>query len=182
MPERDGASTARTRVRYGIVDSPLDRLLVAASDAGVCLIALGDTDAELRTALARALPHADPIPHDTDAVAQGTDAALTVIAGEDPASEVPLDVHATAFQRQVWERLIAIPAGATRSYAEIAGELGMPQGQRAVARACAGNPVALLVPCHRVLRSDGGYGGYRWGVARKKALLARERAAAGTSP
>lgn len=176
MPERESVRTARTRVRYGIVDSPLDRLLVAASDEGVCFVALGDTDAQVRTALASALPEADPIARDVEAVTQGATAALTVIAGGDPAFDVPLDVRATPFQSRVWACLTAIPAGVTRSYAEIAGELDMPQGQRAVARACAGNPLALLVPCHRVLRSDGGYGGYRWGVARKKALLARERA------
>ena len=182
MPEHDNGGTARTQVHYGIVDSPLDRLLVAASDEGVCFVALGDTDAEVRTALASALPEADSIARDTEAVAQGTAAALAVSAGSDPASDVPLDVRATPFQSRVWACLTAIPPGVTRSYAEIAGELDMPQGQRAVARACAGNPLALLVPCHRVLRSDGGYGGYRWGVARKKALLAREQAAAGTSP
>ena len=91
--------------------------------------------------------------------------------------DLPLDVQATAFQRRVWEALRAIPYGSTRSYSEIAQSLGRPQAARAVARACATNPVSIVVPCHRVVRTDGGLGGYRWGLERKRALLAQEKAA-----
>ena len=91
--------------------------------------------------------------------------------------DLPLDVQATAFQRRVWEALRAIPYGSTRSYSEIARSLGHPQAARAVARACATNPVSLVVPCHRVVRTDGGLGGYRWGLERKRALLTQEKAA-----
>ena len=181
-PARYAKGGAGAHIVHAVVDSPMGRLLVAATNRGLCFVALGDTDAEVSAALEAEFPNADAIVHDAAAVAPGTAAVLAIIAGTEPVLDLPLDVRATTFQRRVWQSLIAIPPGATRSYAEIARELGMPQGQRAVARACAGNPVALVVPCHRVLRGDGGYGGYRWGVARKKALLAREQAAAGTSP
>lgn len=181
-PARYARGGAGARICYGIVGSPLGRLLVAATERGLGFIALGDTDAQLRAAVDAEFPRAAAVERDDAAVVPGTAAVLAIIAGGEPVLELPLDVRATAFQRRVWQSLIAIPPGATRSYAAIARELDLPQGQRAVARACARNPVALVVPCHRVLRGDGGYGGYRWGVARKKALLAREQGGDATSP
>ena len=100
------------------------------------------------------------------------------LEGETPHVDLPLDVRATAFQRRVWQELIAIPCGETRSYSEIAERLGLPNGQRAVGRACATNPVSIVIPCHRALRADGGLGGYRWGLKRKRALLDHEVALA----
>jgi AraC family transcriptional regulator of adaptative response/methylated-DNA-[protein]-cysteine methyltransferase len=101
---------------------------------------------------------------------------LDYLHGRSPHVDLPLDVRATAFQRRVWQGLLAIPPGETRSYGELADELGAPGASRAVGSACANNPVALVIPCHRVTRADGGLGGYRWGVAAKKALLERETA------
>jgi AraC family transcriptional regulator of adaptative response/methylated-DNA-[protein]-cysteine methyltransferase len=109
-------------------------------------------------------------------------AVLRHLSGELPHLELPLDVRATAFQRRVWEHLRTIPYGETRTYQQIAAELGRPGGTRAVGRACATNPVALAVPCHRVVRGDGGLGGYRWGAERKAALLAQERSQKGPQP
>ncbi len=114
----------------------------------------------------------------TDARDRLVDAVVGHVEGTAQSAELPLDVRATAFQWQVWRALQRIPEGATRSYQEIARELGQPSAARAVARACASNRVAVLIPCHRVVRGDGALGGYRWGVARKAALLAREGAAA----
>lgn len=161
------------RVGYSIVDSPLGRLLVAATDRGVCSVCLGATDAELVRALAREYPHAI---RDLDraGLAGWTTAVLAHLEGKRPRLELPLDIQATAFQWQVWSALAAIPYGETRSYGQIAHAIGRPTASRAVARACASNPVALAIPCHRVVPSSGGVGGYRWGVGRKKALLTAE--------
>jgi AraC family transcriptional regulator of adaptative response/methylated-DNA-[protein]-cysteine methyltransferase len=169
---------AGAHIAYGLVESPLGCLLVAATAKGLCFIALGEGAAEVEAALRREFPRADSLHRDDAAVAPGTAAVLAILAGETPALALPLDIRMTAFQRRVWQSLIAIPPGKTQSYSDLAEGLGLPGGQRAVARACATNPVALVLPCHRVLRGDGGLGGYRWGVERKKALLARERAAA----
>jgi AraC family transcriptional regulator of adaptative response/methylated-DNA-[protein]-cysteine methyltransferase len=161
-------------ILYAIVDSPLGRLLVAATEAGVCFVSLGDEDGPLVAALEAEFPAADSIRRDDDRVAPALHALLAYLEGETPHVELPLDVRATAFQRRVWQELIAIPPGETRTYAEIAARLGLPKGQRAVGRACATNPVPLILPCHRVLRQDGALGGYRWGLERKRALLAHE--------
>ena len=165
---------AGMRIRYAIVDSPLGRLLVAATDRGVCAVSMGASDRELQRALAGEYPAAE-ITADDQSLAAWTSAILGHLAGRQPALDLPLDVQATAFQWQVWKALASIPYGETRSYADIASAIGRPRAVRAVARACATNPVALAIPCHRVVPRAGGVGGHRWGAARKRALLQRER-------
>ena len=162
------------RIAYAICASPLGRLLVAATEKGICFVAIRAQDTDLEAALRAEFPQADEILRDERAIAPAVEALLRHLAGETPHVDLPLDVRATAFQRRVWQELRAIPPGETRSYAEIAEALGRPRGQRAVGRACAANPVAIVVPCHRALRQDGHLGGYRWGVERKEALLAQE--------
>lgn len=162
------------RVAYDIVRSRLGLLLVAATARGVCFVAFGDDEEELPVALAREYPRAQRVraPREVRAwagelVRRAEGAAARV--------DVPLDVRATAFQWAVWRALSAIPAGETRSYRAVAESLGRAGAARAVARACAANPAAVAVPCHRVVREDGRAGGYRWGPARKVALLDAER-------
>ena len=140
---------------------------------GVCAVAMGSSDAELTRALSREYPAA-AISADAGALAQWTTAILAHLAGRTPRLDLPLDVQATAFQWQVWQALAAIPYGETRTYADVAASIGRPRAVRAVARACATNPVALAIPCHRVVPAAGGAGGYRWGAGRKKALLKSE--------
>lgn len=161
-------------ISYTIVTSPLGRLLVAATAKGICFLSLGDDDEALVDALEAEFPAAEAIDRDDEAIAPSIEILFAYLRGEAPHPELPLDVRATAFQRRVWQELIAIPCGEIRSYSEIAEALGLPKGQRAVGRACATNPVSLIVPCHRALREDGGLGGYRWGLNRKQALLALE--------
>ncbi len=164
------------RIAYAIVESILGRLLIAATAKGLCFVSLGAGEAELEATLRDEFPAADRIDRDERAIAPAVRAVLRHLEGETPDVALPLDVRATAFQRRVWQELLAIPCGETRSYSEIAEALGLPRAQRAVGRACASNPVSIVVPCHRVLRQDGSLGGYRWGVARKRALLLREAA------
>jgi AraC family transcriptional regulator, regulatory protein of adaptative response / methylated-DNA-[protein]-cysteine methyltransferase len=167
---------AGMQIGYTIVDAAnasLGRLLVAATSRGVCAVAMGSSDAELTRALSREYPAAT-VAADAGALAQWTNAILAHLAGTEPRLDLPLDVQATAFQWQVWQALASIPYGETRTYAEVASAIGKPRAVRAVARACATNPVALAIPCHRVVPAAGGEGGYRWGVDRKKALLTRE--------
>ena len=161
-------------IRYSIVDSPLGRLLVGATPRGLCAVSMGASDAELERALAREYPAAD-VAADAGALAQWTKAILAHLSGQQPRLDLPLDVQATAFQWQVWKALRAIPYGETRTYGDIAKAIGRSRAVRAVARACAANPVALAVPCHRVVAAGGGLSGYRWGVGRKKKLLSSER-------
>jgi AraC family transcriptional regulator of adaptative response/methylated-DNA-[protein]-cysteine methyltransferase len=161
-------------IRYTIVDSALGRLLVAATPRGVCAVAMGTSDADLERALAQEYPAA-AIAADQGSLSRWTTAILAHVAGREPRLDLPLDVQATAFQWQVWEALRRIPYGETRTYGEIAKAIGRPRAVRAVARACATNPVAIAIPCHRVVSAGGGARGYRWGVNRKKTLLARER-------
>lgn len=163
-----------TRIRYTILTCPLGRLLLAGTERGVCAVSLGDPDAPLEQFLRGEYPAAE-IVRDDEELKAWAEQLQTHLAGERPHLDLPLDVQATAFQRRVWQALQAIPYGSTRSYGEIAADLGQPSAARAVARACATNPVAVVVPCHRVVREDGGLGGYRWGIERKKALLKRER-------
>ena len=162
-------------VRYAIVDSPLGRLLAGVTERGVCAVSMGDSDDELVRALEREYPSATIEP-DRQALAPTMSEILDYLAGRRPRVDLPLDVRATAFQWQVWNALSDIPSGQTRSYTDVARSIGRPRAVRAVARACAANPVALAIPCHRVVPIGGGVGGYRWGAARKKALLAEERA------
>ena len=163
------------RIHYTVVGSPLGRLLVAATERGVCFVALGDRDDSLVDQLGNEFPAADEIARNDLALAPSVQSLVGYLGGKTPHVQLPLDVRATAFQRRVWQELLAIPVGETRTYADIARKLGLSQGQRAVGRACATNPVSLLIPCHRALRSDGGLGGYRWGLSRKEALIALEK-------
>jgi AraC family transcriptional regulator of adaptative response/methylated-DNA-[protein]-cysteine methyltransferase len=165
---------AAALIRYTIVDSPLGRLLVAATMRGVCSIAMAASDVELERALSMEYPAAI-IERDGGRLAVWTKAILGLLAGRQPKVELPLDIQATAFQWQVWQALAAIPYGETRSYRDVAAAIGRPRAVRAVARACATNPAAIAIPCHRVVPVTGGVGGYRWGVARKKKLLETER-------
>ena len=161
-------------IAYDIVDSPLGRLLAAATHQGICFVSLGDHDNPLVEALETEFPAANAIRRDSAAIGTALEQLVAYLAGETPHLDLPLDVRATAFQRRVWQELIAIPYGETQTYSEIAARLGLPKGQRAVGRACATNPVSLVIPCHRALRKDGQLGGYRWGVQRKEALVSRE--------
>lgn len=161
-------------IAYSLVDSPLGRLLVAATAKGVCFVSLGRDDTALTEALRSEFPEAEPIERDDQATAAAVTALIDHLDGTTPHADLPLDVRATAFQRRVWQELRAIPAGETRSYAEIAAAMGLPNAQRAVGNACASNPVAIIVPCHRGVRADGSLGGYRWGPERKEHLLNTE--------
>jgi AraC family transcriptional regulator of adaptative response/methylated-DNA-[protein]-cysteine methyltransferase len=172
-PAAYGRGATGISLRYAIVGSPLGRLMVAATDRGVCAVSMGSSDQELERALSREYPKAT-LRRDSGGLAGWTKAILGHLAGRQPRLDLPLDVRATAFQWQVWTALAAIPYGQTRSYAQVAASIGRPSAARAVARACAANPVALAIPCHRVVPSAGGPGGYRWGAARKTALLAAE--------
>ena len=177
LPSEYRRGGAGMRILYTIVDSSNDtlgRLLVAATSRGVCAVAMGASDADLTRALSHEYPAAT-IAADAGALAGSARAIVAHLAGRQPRLDLPLDVQATAFQWQVWQALAAIPYGETRTYGEVAASIGRPRAVRAVARACATNPVALAIPCHRVLPAAGGTGGYRWGVARKKALLSAER-------
>ncbi len=163
-------------IRYTIVDCPLGRLLVAATERGICGVSLGDADAALEASLRGEYPAAQ-IQRDEAGLGEWISAFLSYLHGRQPDLNLPVDVQATAFQWQVWEALRAIPSGSTRSYSQVAKTLGQPQAARAVARACATNPVALVIPCHRVVRENGDLGGYRWGKERKQRLLAQEKTA-----
>jgi AraC family transcriptional regulator of adaptative response/methylated-DNA-[protein]-cysteine methyltransferase len=172
-PSRYRKQGSGVTIRYSVAETPVGRLLLAATERGVCSIQFGDSDTVLESRLRKEYPQAEIVRTDKQLV-PWVHAVRNRINGENSDS-LPLDIRATAFQRLVWEHLRAIPSGATRSYGEIAKEIGRPRGARAVARACASNPVAVAIPCHRVVREDGALGGYRWGVGRKKKLLALER-------
>src|SRR5437016_7032327 len=173
-------TVAEDVIGYTIVDAPaplsLGRLLVAATTRGVCAVRLGRSDAALEAELAREHPSAG-LRRDGAPLAPWVNTLLRHLAGEAARLDLPFDVEATTFQRRVWQALRAIPYGETRSYGAVADAIGHPGAARAVARACAANPVALVIPCHRVVRGDGDPGGYRWGVARKRLLLEQERSA-----
>jgi AraC family transcriptional regulator of adaptative response/methylated-DNA-[protein]-cysteine methyltransferase len=162
------------RIGYTIAATRLGRLLVAATESGICFVSLGDDDAALAAALAGEYPAAEIARAPGKELSEWVDAILSYLDGEEPHLDLPLDIQATAFQWRVYEALRAIPYGSTRSYRAVAEALGQPTAARAVARACATNPVALVVPCHRVIGEDGGMRGYRWGVERKQALLDQE--------
>ncbi|HWZ53882.1 MAG TPA: bifunctional DNA-binding transcriptional regulator/O6-methylguanine-DNA methyltransferase Ada [Candidatus Acidoferrales bacterium] len=164
---------AGMRLNYTIVDSPLGRLLVGATDRGVSALYLGETDARLEAALQKEYPRAE-IRRDRNGLEGWVSKILEHLRGREPNLELPTDVQATAFQRRVWEELRRIPYGTTRTYSEVAKAIGQPSAIRAVARACATNPVSVVVPCHRVVRGDGSLAGYRWGVERKRMLLEHE--------
>src|SRR5437764_1449590 len=158
------------RVAFTVAPCPLGRLLVATTERGICRVSLGGDAAALEAGLRAEFPAAR-IRRDRSGLAASVGAIVRYLEGRTQHLDLPLDVRATAFQRRVWEALRRIPYGRTRSYAEIARAIGAPSATRAVARACATNPVALVIPCHRVVRAGGGLGGYRWGGAGKPAPL-----------
>jgi AraC family transcriptional regulator of adaptative response/methylated-DNA-[protein]-cysteine methyltransferase len=165
---------AGLEIRYTMTASPLGRLLVASTSRGVCSVAMGVSDGALVRALRAEYPAAT-IVEDSGALSRWTTAILEHLQTRQLRLELPLDVKATAFQWRVWRALAGIPYGETQTYSEVARAIGRPGSARAVARACATNPVALAIPCHRVVPRGQGIGGYRWGVSRKKQLLESEK-------
>lgn len=165
------------KIGYTIAKSPLGKVLVAATERGVSAVYLGDAESTLISELREEYPRAEIAPA-PDAFQRWVGEIVQRIEGKQPRLELPLDLQATAFQRRVWQELQRIPRGRTRTYSQVARSLGQPKAVRAVARACARNPVSIVVPCHRVIREDGALAGYRWGISRKEQLLAQERAAA----
>jgi len=165
----------RFQLVYAIRDTRLGHLLVAATATGVCFVRFGDDPSELRAALRDEFPFADATEGHARAV-RLSEALVDYVDGRSTRVDVPLDVRGSCFQRRVWKELAAIPRGQTRSYGEVARAVGMPRGARAVARACARNPVPIAVPCHRVIDADGRVGGYNGGANRKLRLLADEGA------
>ncbi len=180
-PATYGKGGKGMRIVYTIADSPLGRLLVAATERGVCSVTLGDSDAELTRALFAEYPNASIDSQDTSIAPSlnlWLERVLDSLNGQTRQIDLPTDVQATAFQIRVWEELRRIPYGSTRSYQEIAKAIGKPNAVRAVASACATNRLALVIPCHRVIREDKTPSGYRWGLERKKKLLTSEAARA----
>jgi len=174
-PTEYRAGGARAEIRFAVGECSLGSILVARSERGVCAIFLGDDPEALTRELQDRFPRATLIGADPafeDVVAK----VVGLIEAPGTGVDLPLDVRGTAFQQRVWRALREIPAGSTASYREIASRIGAPRAVRAVAHACAVNPVAVAIPCHRVVRSDGGLAGYRWGVERKRELLEREAA------
>ena len=171
------AGGAGMQIRWSLVETVLGNVLVAATERGICAIELGEDAAQLECKLHHEFPNAD-IQHvqagSDEFLAPRLHAVAQRLAGQ--AADLPLDLVGTAFQKRVWDALMKIPAGQTRSYAELADALGSPKAARAVASACASNRVAVLVPCHRIIRGDGSPGGYRWGLPMKEVLLQREQA------
>jgi len=165
-------------IRFAVGRSTLGEILVAATEKGICAIFLGDDAQELISALHQRFANAELIGGDPafdTLVGKAIAAVEAATAGKSQVASLPLDLQGTAFQIRVWHALQEIPRGMTTTYAALADSIGEPKATRAVASACGANPVAVIVPCHRVVRTDGGLGGYRWGLARKEALLERER-------
>jgi AraC family transcriptional regulator, regulatory protein of adaptative response / methylated-DNA-[protein]-cysteine methyltransferase len=163
-------------ISYTVAASPMGRLLVAVTERGVCAVRMADNDAELEKDLRDEFPNAE-LKRDDSALRETVQKIVNHLKNNEPRLDLPLDIKATAFQRQVWEQLRSIPYGETLSYGAVAKALGKPGAVRAVGRACATNPVALVIPCHRVVREDKTLGGYRWGLDRKKKLLEHEQRA-----
>jgi AraC family transcriptional regulator of adaptative response/methylated-DNA-[protein]-cysteine methyltransferase len=172
-PDKYRRGAIAVSIRYTSVPSPLGRMLVAATDKGICAIRFGGSDAELEQGLRREYPFAARRRED-DGLKTWTEQLLQCLDGNPLDRSLPLDIRSTAFQRKVWSHLQQIPRGTTESYGEVARKIGAPSAARAVARACATNPVAVAIPCHRVVRENGDLGGYRWGSKRKEALLSME--------
>jgi AraC family transcriptional regulator of adaptative response/methylated-DNA-[protein]-cysteine methyltransferase len=172
-PEKYRRGALAAVVRYTIANSPLGRMLIAATDKGICAIQFADSDQQLQQGLIREFPFAARR-RDDAGMSEWRLSLARLMEGSETNPALPLDIRATAFQRRVWEALQRIPRGETRSYSAVAKNIGMPKAIRAVARACATNPIAVVIPCHRVVREDGVPGGYRWGMERKEHLLALE--------
>jgi AraC family transcriptional regulator of adaptative response/methylated-DNA-[protein]-cysteine methyltransferase len=161
------------RIHYLTAKCALGRMLVAATDKGICMISIGDSVASLERSLREEFPTAD-FQRGGPQLQTWTRSILRHLNGHQPRLDLPLDIRATAFQSRVWTTLRLIPYGETRSYKQIAKAVGRPKAVRAVARACATNSVAIVIPCHRVVRENGDLAGYRWGLKRKRELLAKE--------
>ena len=161
-------------IAFTIVNSSMGRLLVAGTEKGLCSVKLGDRDEALEADLRTEYPSAR-IERQRGAFADWVRTIVEHVDGRAPQIDLPLDIKATAFQWKVWRYLQSIPYGETRAYSDVATAIGAPRGVRAVARACATNHVCLVIPCHRVVQKDGGLGGYRWGVERKRRLLQKEK-------
>ena len=166
------ASGKGQRIGYCAFATPIGTVLIAATDKGLCSLKIGDDEPRLARQLAAEFGEAEIVRQELGDLKQRI---LSFIDGEASLSRVPLDIRGTVFQRRVWRELQRIPRGATRTYAEIARAIGAPRAVRAVGSACGANPVALAVPCHRAVRTDGGLGGYAWGLQRKKRLLQIEK-------
>ena len=173
-PDKYRRGAIAASIRYACADSPLGRMLIAATDKGICSIQFASSDAELLEGLKREFPFAARKP-DQGGLQGCIESLLSKMVGKNLDAALPLDIRATVFQRRVWTYLQSIPFGATKSYQDVAKAIGQPSACRAVARACATNPVAVAIPCHRVVREDGNESGYRWGLQRKKALLRLEQ-------
>jgi AraC family transcriptional regulator of adaptative response/methylated-DNA-[protein]-cysteine methyltransferase len=173
-PDKYRRGAIAAAIRYACADSRLGRMLIAATERGICSIQFGKSDGELIEGLKREFPFASR-KQDDGGLQRWIEAVLSKMTGRELNAELPLDIRATAFQRRVWTFLQSIPFGATQSYGDVAKAIGQPNASRAVARACATNPVAIAIPCHRVVREDGNISGYRWGVERKKTLLEMEQ-------
>ena len=165
---------AHMQLMYGSTQTPLGVVALAQTSRGVCFVAMADDEASARAAVDAAFPRAT-IHHDQAATASALQTVAQLAANHPTSTEIPLDIQSTAFQQRVWNALRSIPVGETRSYSDIATAIGQPTAVRAVAQACANNPVAVIIPCHRVVHRDAGRDGYRWGVKRKQAMLANER-------
>ena len=165
------------KLGYTITNAKLGKVLVAATERGVSAVYLGDSEAKLLSELRTEFPKAE-IAQASNGLEKYVREIVSRTEGNPPRQELPLDLLATAFQRRVWQELQRIPPGKTRTYAQVARALGRPSASRAVARACATNPVSVVVPCHRVIRGDGNLAGYRWGIERKQQLLKSEHAEA----
>ena len=159
---------------YSVRPCPLGQLLAAATERGICKVSLGDSIEALTADMDAEFAQAERI-RDDEGLGYWVEKIIAYLQNGQPQLDLPLDVRATAFQIKVWQQLQQIPIGETRSYSQIAAAIGQPNASRAVARACASNPVALVIPCHRIIRKDKGLGGYRWGIDRKQALLDREQ-------
>jgi AraC family transcriptional regulator of adaptative response/methylated-DNA-[protein]-cysteine methyltransferase len=173
-PGRYQKGGLQTTIRYTTSVCSLGRIILAATDKGVCGISLGNTDTELIAFIDSEFPNSTRKRDDTG-LAKWLAELLQRVRGDAPHMELPLDIRATAFQRRVLEELQNIPRGETRTYRQVAEAIGKPSAVRAVARACATNLISVAIPCHRVIGSDGGLRGYRWGLDRKKKLLANEK-------
>ncbi len=177
-PELRGSKTRRNTaaLQFTIVESSLGRVLVARTPRGVCAVLIGDDRDELRRNLRERFP-AETISEDDVELSALADTVIDFIESPAGGLDVPLDVRGTEFQRTVWQALREVPAGSTASYTDIAVRIGLPKSVRAVAQACAANPLAVIVPCHRIVKRDGQLSGYRWGVERKRKLLEAEQVA-----
>jgi AraC family transcriptional regulator of adaptative response/methylated-DNA-[protein]-cysteine methyltransferase len=164
-------------IRYCVRPCSLGSLLVAGTERGVCFVRFGDGQAELEQRLKGAFPFAPLEAMESGALAEWAQAIADYVDGRSDSAEVPLDVSGSRFEERVWQALRQIPTGETRAYSDIARRIGNPKAARAVARACADNPVPVVIPCHRVIERSGALGGYGGGVSRKRALLEREGAA-----